>query len=35
MRQEIPQTQEHLARFPNLPQALKDQMAALEQRLGA
>jgi len=34
MRQEIPQTQEHLARFPNLPQELRDQMAALEQRLG-
>jgi phosphoenolpyruvate carboxykinase (GTP) len=35
MRQEIAQTQEHLARFPNLPQELRDQMAALEQRLGA
>jgi phosphoenolpyruvate carboxykinase (GTP) len=35
MRQEIPQTQEHLARVPNLPQELKDQMAALEQRLSA
>jgi phosphoenolpyruvate carboxykinase (GTP) len=34
MRQEIPQTQEHLARFPNLPQELRDQMAALQQRLG-
>jgi len=35
MRQEVAQTQEHLARFPNLPQELKKQMAALEQRLGA
>ncbi len=35
MRQEVTQTQEHLARFPNLPQVLRDQMAALEQRLGA
>ena len=34
MRDEIAQTQEHLARFPNLPQELKQQMAALEQRLG-
>jgi phosphoenolpyruvate carboxykinase (GTP) len=33
MRQEIPQTQEHLARFANLPQEIKDELKALEQRL--